>query len=167
MFFRGFVSVVLMVVSIFLLASCDDGGADRTSIEELILADDDGFYAQVSIDEFSNVGSLGFSIRDADVSDKAIEAFGEYLADGTIDIKITNSETSVTYSVSDGTYVEGTPAVPGDYTYTVTSEILFVDFYNEYNGAQIQPTNSYFATITVLENKYFESGEYIVQINLL
>lgn len=157
-------SMVGIFLALFVLA-CDDDDSSKASMEDVL--PDVGEELPVNLDATTNVGNLTFDVSGIDSSEGAVEAFGEYLVDGTIQVVVTARETNTNYSITDGTYVPNTPSAAGQYSYTVAGSSLYVSFYNMYNGASLDATKEYFATVTVRENAYFDAGTYPVEISLM
>lgn len=114
----------------------------------------------------NNVGTFQFDVSDADTSTEAMDAFGMYLADGTISMTITNVATSVSYNLTQGTLVAGAPAAPGEYSYSITADQAVVSFYNEFDGKMLHSTSEYYTTTTVLENPYFETESFTTNVGV-
>ncbi|MBN2342387.1 MAG: hypothetical protein JXX29_18740 [Deltaproteobacteria bacterium] len=164
---KSLITIILSALLALFVFACDDDDSSKASMDDILPSSADNESLDVTIDTLTNTGSMGFDVSGIDTSDDAVEAFGEYLQDGTISVQITSNETLTAYDVTAGTYVTGTPSAPGEYTYSVANDSFIVNFYNEYNGATLDPNQDYFATITVHENKYFDAGVYNVDISLM
>jgi len=104
------------------------------------------------------VVNLGF------VSDLPVDSADEVYAmiGDEIGLRITNEESFVSVALTD-TPVDREPSAPGEYQVTIDDNMLDVTivFYNEaVDGQMLRVGGNYIAGMQVLENKWFETGDF-------
>jgi hypothetical protein len=83
------------------------------------------------------------------------------ITDGTIDLVVNNDVTGVNFNLAaDGSYSD-TLTEPGDYYLTMGSDrlTLIVSFYNQVMDVSLYTGGDYSATMSVLDNDWFETDE--------
>jgi len=76
---------------------------------------------------------------------------------GGIALTVTSTDSGVSFALTEGTAVTGTPDAAGEYTVVAAEDgtSVTVTFYNEFGGYVIDTANTYTAAITVIDNSYF------------
>lgn len=118
----------------------------------------------VTLSTVSNTGSLTMPFTEAlpEADDAELLAL---LEDTTVSLNVANDE-AVSYNLTEGTRVDGTPASAGEYALTMSEDRMSigVSFYNEHSGTALHAGHTYTATIDVLDNDFFATESFAIDV---
>lgn len=145
----------LSIASTLLLTGCP---VDNIESKVAILVDQlttDGMAVSLS----GNVGTATLPL-DGSISSTPEDATIQLYVDSAVTITVTSVNTGTSANFTEGTYVEGTPANPGEYTWTLSAnrDSVTCTFFNEtVAGTTLKTDRTYTAELAVAENPYLET----------
>lgn len=139
------------VMSVFAISCGDDDSGGGLITLSAVIADP----VPVAVGVSTGAMTFDFSAQPLDMAQA--DDLQTVLYSGGIGLNVASTDTGVNYNLTEGTAVSDTPNAIGEYNLAATEDgmSVTVTFYNEFDGYSINTSNTYTATINVIENGYF------------
>ncbi|MCK9461924.1 MAG: hypothetical protein M0R80_20020 [Proteobacteria bacterium] len=139
------------VMSVFAISCGDDDSGGGLITLSAVIADP----CPVALGVTNGTMTFDFSAQPLEMAQA--DDLQTVLYSGGIGLTVASTDTGVSYELTEGTAVSDTPNAVGEYNVAAAEDgtSVTVTFYNSFDGYTINTSNTYTATITVIENGYF------------
>jgi hypothetical protein len=160
---KSFLTVGVCIAVCTVILGCDDSESqDDLYTLSSVVSD------PVPVIVESDLGTIQFDLTQDPATNEQYEAFRSYLTSdpASINLLVINNESGVNFNLTEGTLVEAAPSGQGEYAISYVNEMVDVVFWNDFQGNTIVPGGDYSAYVSILDNDYFTTEEFIRSVSV-